>query len=126
MLMYANSFDRAPTYMDLRINNTLSNEYAKLMSNLGVNFVPRMEEPFTFSTDMGNVSYTVPSFHGAFGIPGSNGALPHQPNFALAAGREDSFDIALSCAEGMALLGWRVLTDDDVAAGAKRDFDTVE
>lgn len=95
------------------------------MQGLGVTFIPRLEEPFTFSTDMGNVSYAIPSFHGAFGIPGSEGALPHQPNFAKAAKREDSFDIALSCAEGMALLGWRVLTSEEFAAAARHDFDTM-
>ncbi|KAH8169402.1 peptidase family m20/M25/M40 domain-containing protein [Sarocladium implicatum] len=120
------TYNQAPTYKDLRINNTLSAEYAKLMRGLGVTFVPRSEEPFTFSTDMGNVSYAVPSFHGAFGIPGSEGALPHQPNFAKAARGEDSFDIALSCAEGMALLGWRVLSCGEVATGARRDFETLE
>ncbi|KAG9256584.1 uncharacterized protein F5Z01DRAFT_634167 [Emericellopsis atlantica] len=112
----------APTYKNLRINNTLSNEYTKLMAQRGVTFIPRSEEPFTFSTDMGNVSFAVPSFHGAFGISGSNGALPHQPDFRLAAALRESFDIALSCAEGMAMLGWRVLTDDAVAAGAREDF----
>ncbi|ROT38196.1 hypothetical protein SODALDRAFT_340407 [Sodiomyces alkalinus F11] len=111
-----------PTYMNLRINNTLSQEFAKGMTLMGVKTIPRSEEPFTFSTDMGNVSYVVPTFHGAFGIPAPKDAMPHQPKFAEASGTDEAHDIALSCAKGMALLGWRVLTDDEVAAKAMRDF----
>lgn len=93
------------------------------MERIGIKTIPRSEEPVTFSTDMGNVSYAVPSFHGTFGIPAAENAGPHQPKFAEASGTDEAHDIALSCAKGMALLGWRVLTDDKVAAGAMRDFE---
>ncbi|KAL2752987.1 hypothetical protein ACRALDRAFT_1052744 [Sodiomyces alcalophilus JCM 7366] len=116
------NYIHAPTYMDLRINNTLSQEFAKLMALMGIKTIPRSEEPVTFSTDMGNVSYAVPSFHGTFGIPAPKDAGPHQPKFAEASKTDEAHDISISCAKGMALLGWRVLTDDEVAAGAMRDF----
>lgn len=108
--------------MDLRINNTLSMEFTKAMTLTGVKTIPRSEEPFTFSTDMGNVSYVLPTFHGAFGIPAPADAMPHQPKFEHAAGTDEAHEVAISCAKGMALLGWRVLTDDEVARGAVRDF----
>lgn len=94
------------------------------MGTLGEKVIPRSDDPFTFSTDMGNVSFAVPSFHGAFGIPAAKDAMPHQAKFAEASGTEVAVDVALSCAQGMALLGWRVLTDDDFAAGAWKDFNT--
>ena len=96
------------------------------MTLLGGKVISRSEEPFTFSTDMGNVSYVVPAFHGAFGIPAPKDAMPHQPRFAEASGTDAAHDVAVSCAKGMALLGWRVLTDDGVAAGAVRDFNEKE
>lgn len=108
--------------MDLRINDTLSLEYTKLMGLLGENVIPRSDVPFTFSTDMGNVSYSVPSFHGAFGIPAPKDAMPHQPKFQQASGTDAAFDVAIKCSKGMSLLGWRVLTNREVASGAVKDF----
>lgn len=115
-----------PTYKDLRINNTLSREFTQAMALMGVKVIERNEEPATFSTDMGNVSYALPAFHGTFGIPAPKDAMPHQRGFATAAGTDAAHDVAISCAKGMALLGWRVLTDDGVAEGAMRDFNDKE
>lgn len=112
--------------MNLRINNTLSMEFTKGMTLLGGKVIPRSEEPFTFSTDMGNVSYAVPSFHGAFGIPAPKDAMPHQPKFAEASGTDAAHDRAVQCGKGMALLGWRVLTDASVAENALKDFNVPE
>ncbi|KAH7123073.1 hypothetical protein EDB81DRAFT_665755 [Dactylonectria macrodidyma] len=121
------NYIHAPTYMDLRINDTLSREFTQAMNTLGRGkVIPRSEEPFTFSTDMGNVSYAVPTFHGAFGIPAPKDAMPHQPRFAEAAGTDDAHSVAICCAKGMALLGWKVLVDDEVAKGAVRDFEEKE
>ncbi|KAM5350197.1 hypothetical protein ACJ41O_006702 [Fusarium nematophilum] len=120
------NYIEAPAYTELRINNTLSYEFAKIMGTMGSQVIPRSDEPFTFSTDMGNVSFAVPSFHGAFGIPAPKDAMPHQPKFKEASGTDEAHEVAISCAKGMALLGWRVLTDDEVAVGAMEDFKTPE
>jgi hypothetical protein len=50
----------------------------------------------------------------------------HHPSFALAAGKIEAHDAALRCAKGMAMMGYKVLTDSKVAEGAKKDFDTIE
>ncbi|KPM36713.1 hypothetical protein AK830_g9862 [Neonectria ditissima] len=120
------NYIHTPTYMDLLINNTLSQEFTQAMTLMGIKVIPRSEEPFTFSTDMGNISYTVPTFHGAFGIPAPRDAMPHQPRFAEASGTDAAHEVAINCAKGMALLGWRVLTDDKVAQNAVRDFEEKE
>ncbi|CAM1509532.1 Fc.00g032710.m01.CDS01 [Cosmosporella sp. VM-42] len=119
-------YTHTPSYTDLRINNTLSREFTQAMTLMGVKVIPRSEEPFTFSTDMGNVSYVVPTFHGAFGIPAPKYAMPHQHQFAEASGTDAAHGVAVSCAKGMALLGWKLLTEDEVAAGAARDFNEKE
>ncbi|KAH6988459.1 hypothetical protein EDB80DRAFT_755899 [Ilyonectria destructans] len=112
--------------LNLRINSTLSREFTRAMTLMGGKVIERNDEPVTFSTDMGNVSYVVPAFHGSFGIPAPKDAMPHQRGFATAAGTDAAHDVAISCAKGMALLGWRVLTDDEVAEGAMRDFNDKE
>lgn len=74
------------------------------------------------STDMGNVSHIIPSFHGAFVIPARKDVSAHNPAFAACAGTDGGHKSALTCAKGMAMLALRVLIDEDVAKRAKEDF----
>lgn len=71
------------------------------------------------------MSYTVPSFHGGFAIPAPSGVTGHHPSFAEAAGTDGAHVSAIKCSKGMAMLGWRVLTDPSVATGARRDFEHI-
>ncbi|KLU90325.1 hypothetical protein MAPG_09289 [Magnaporthiopsis poae ATCC 64411] len=64
------------------------------------------------STDMGDVTYECPGFHGAFGIDTEVGQSNHTLAFAAAAGTDESFRRAVACGKGMALAAWRVLSDD--------------
>ncbi|KJK63416.1 M20 Peptidase Aminoacylase 1-like protein 2-like amidohydrolase subfamily protein [Aspergillus parasiticus SU-1] len=112
------------TYMDLRVNDTLSEMYVKEMAALGEKFLPREVQAKAFgSTDMGNVSYVVPSFHGAFTIPVSSGVACHNLDFATAAATDEAHSIAIKCAKGLAMLAIRVLVEDKVAVAARRDFE---
>lgn len=114
-------------YTDLRANPTLCHKYSKLMSSLpGEKIIPLLDKPVTASTDMGNVSYTVPSFHGVFAIPTPPNVVMHQAPFAEAAAGSEAHQAALQAAKGMAMLAWSVLTDDQVAQDARRDFERVE
>lgn len=81
------------------------------------------EKPYTASTDMGNVSQIVPSFHGAFGVPTAPGIAIHNPRFAAAAGTDEAHEVCLKCAKGMAMLAIQVLLDDELASSAVRDFE---
>lgn len=109
--------------MDLRANATLSQKYAEEMAVLGESVKPFLDEPWIASTDMGNVSYTVPSFHGSFVIPTPPDSVLHHPSFAAAAATGEAHNAAIKSAKGMAMLAWRVLTDETVAAGARADFE---
>lgn len=71
----------------------------------------------------GNVSYICPSFHGIFGIPATEGAYNHTPGFTAAAGTDRAHDLAIVTAKGMAIAGWKILTDDTVAAAVRQDFE---
>ena len=109
-------------YVDLRINSSLCKAYVESMAYLGFKIMQELWTPTEASTDMGNVSYLVPSFHGAFPIPTTLDVAAHNPKFAACAGTDEAHVAALNCAKGMAMLAIRVLTEDDVADGARMDF----
>ncbi|KAF2143941.1 uncharacterized protein K452DRAFT_164416 [Aplosporella prunicola CBS 121167] len=115
-----------PFYKNLRVNRTLSQYYADDMAELGENVLAMHDEPGTASTDMGNVSWAVPSFHGGFGISAPPGVSAHHPAFAEAASKDSAHEAAIKAAKGMALLGWRALTDTKVSEGAKKNFEDEE
>lgn len=110
--------------MDLRVNQTLCKTYVQDMARLGQPVALNMAEPASASTDMGNVSYLVPSFHGAFTITSDPEVAIHSPKFAEVASTDEAHAAAMRTAKGMAMLAIRVLIEEDVAAGAKRDFET--
>ncbi|KZL67286.1 hypothetical protein CT0861_10288 [Colletotrichum tofieldiae] len=118
------SYIVAPTYMNLRANDTLCKVYVEDMAAIGETIQIHQAKPFNASTDMGNVSHLVPSFHGAFVIPTSPDVAGHNPKFAAAAATDEAHTAAIKCAKGMAMLAIRVLTDDLIAEGAKKDFIT--
>jgi amidohydrolase len=86
-------------YTDMRHDSELAAIYRRHAESLGRVFVD--EPPAPVSTDMGNVSYAVPSIHPFIGIE-SHGALPHQAAFADACATPSAdqaiFDGALSMA----------------------------
>ncbi|WQF84138.1 Putative peptidase M20, xaa-Arg dipeptidase, bacterial exopeptidase dimerization [Colletotrichum destructivum] len=114
----------APTYMNLRANDTLCKAYVEDMASIGETIQLHQAKPFNASTDMGNVSHLVPSFHGAFVIPTLPDVAGHHPEFAAAAATDEAHAAALKSAKGMAMLAIRVLTDDLIANGARKDFTT--
>lgn len=111
-------------YADLRPNFPICQAFQDAMVGSGYqvqNNTTRATTPA--STDQGNVSYECPSWQGIFGIP-SNGAFPHTTGFAGGAGSEASFERCLLNIEGMAAVGYRVLSDDQFAEEVKKNFET--
>lgn len=78
--------------------------------------------PLPGSTDQGNVSYVVPSFHGGFAIPCPPGAYNHTKGFTACAGTAEAHDLAMQAGKGMAIAGWRILSDETVASEVWNDF----
>jgi len=117
-------YEMLNTYADLRPNRTMCELYAAAMAAMDspVGCDPTAE-PLSGSTDMGNVSYECPSFHGMFGIRCPPGASNHTLGFTAAAGTERAFEQAVVAAKGMAVVGWNILADDSVAAAMKRDYE---
>jgi len=113
----------SPTYHNLRANKTLCELYAQDMNEFGTKIQVNQEKLMNASTDMGNVSHIIPSFHGAFVIPADKGISAHNPAFAACAGTDEGHKAALTCAKGMAMLALRVLIDEGVTKRAKDDFE---
>ncbi|OTA89494.1 hypothetical protein M434DRAFT_373758 [Hypoxylon sp. CO27-5] len=113
----------APTYSNLIANKALCETYVGEMESIGEKVLLRQDKPITASTDMGNVSHVVPSFHGAFAIPADLDVSLHNPKFAAAASTDDAHEIALKCAKGLAMLATRVLLDGELATRARYDFE---
>ncbi|KAL2840390.1 hypothetical protein BJY01DRAFT_218509 [Aspergillus pseudoustus] len=99
----------APCYKDVVINDTLCEFYTSEMEALGRKVLLRNPTIATVSTDMGNVSHEVPSFHGVFGIPTAPNIPGHHPAFAEAAVGDEAHAEAILSAKAMAMLGWLVI-----------------
>jgi metal-dependent amidase/aminoacylase/carboxypeptidase family protein len=93
----------SPTYLNLRANNALCETYAQDVGTFESRVQIKQQKPMNASTDMGNVSHLVPSFHGGFIIPAGPEISAHNPGFAACAGTEEAHKAALTCAKGMAV-----------------------
>ncbi|KAF8853609.1 metal-dependent amidase/aminoacylase/carboxypeptidase [Acephala macrosclerotiorum] len=103
------------TYADLRPSRTLCLAYSEVMKSVAPEDawpVPEKEEPGAYSTDQGNVSYVVPSFHGLYAIPIKDNAANHTPGFTDAAGTDEAHRLTLLTSKGMAGVAVKVLTDE--------------
>ena len=110
------------SYADVRPSAALCAAYTEAMPKGEVAY----GEPRDFlagSTDMGDVCYECPGFHGAFGIATAEGEANHTKGFAAVAGTEESFKKALECGVGMARVAWKVLTDDVFADQMREEWE---
>ncbi|CAH0023113.1 unnamed protein product [Clonostachys rhizophaga] len=109
-------------YADLRPSPKLCRAYMNAMAEGTIAY----DEPADIlagSTDMGNVSYETPSFHAGFAVDTEPGVNLHTHEFTVAAGTRGALDRAIECGKGMALIGWRVLSDDAFAHDVYEDWE---
>jgi metal-dependent amidase/aminoacylase/carboxypeptidase family protein len=92
------------------------------MAHIGEKIILKFDQPLTASTDMGNVSHLIPSFHGGIAIPTEPGVAMHNPRFAASARTEEAHVAAIKAAKGMAMLGLRMILDSQLAEQALADF----
>jgi len=110
-----------PVYADMMHDADLTELYRRNLESLGRTFLdtgggpvdPDALQMTRFSTDMGNVSYVVPSIHPILGI-NSAPWVNHQPEFAAATVAPDA-DAAIL--DGAVALAWTAIdaaTDEGV------------
>ncbi|KAE8340492.1 hypothetical protein BDV24DRAFT_151856 [Aspergillus arachidicola] len=115
-------YETREAYADLRPNKALCANYDSVMETLGFP-VASSGATQPGSTDMGNVTYVCPGFHGGFAVPADPGAFNHTPSFTKAAGTSEAYELAINTAKGMAVVGWNVLSDDSLAERVRNDFE---
>ncbi len=105
-------------FENLRSNQTLSKLFANNLESLKLQFVETLEE--VGSTDMGNVSYVVPSIHPMYKI-GTN-EVYHTKEFTSVTNIPESHMVTLTMAKGMAYTGIDVLTSPGLLQEIKLQF----
>lgn len=98
-------------YDDMRHDSELAAIYRRNGETLGRTFKDVTDSPY--STDMGNVSYVVPSIHPDIGID-TEGAVNHQAAFAAACVRPSADKAVLDGALAMALTVIDIAEDETV------------
>jgi amidohydrolase len=110
------------SYSDLATNDTMANVYVDHVRGTGKT-LPSKEVALrgpAGSTDMGNVSYALPSIHPMFAIPTTAGN--HTPGFTEAAATVEAHEATLSAAQGLALTALDLYTDAALLASAAAEY----
>lgn len=109
------------SYLDVIHNKSLLGTFEENMKTLNLgNRIPEKEFPAGGSTDMGNVSYAVPSIHPMFYI-GSD-ALNHTHEFTAAAGDPIAQPYTLAQGKALAMTAIDVFTNPQLLTQIKEDF----
>lgn len=109
-------------YRNMRNNGPMAERFATHFAALGRPSVMTDPAIGTGSTDMGDVSYTVPSIHPWIGICEQGEALCHQRKFAECAVSERGLESMLTAAKALARTGAELLTDAALRAHASAAF----
>ncbi|KAF7723196.1 hypothetical protein EC973_002271 [Apophysomyces ossiformis] len=108
--------------IDVFQNDTLGYQYIKYMEEEGVKMPAReeTEKEVSGSTDMGNVSYTLPSLHPGFAI--GTTATNHTVEFSDAARTEPAHEYTLRAARSLSKTAAAVLLDNELFEQVVADF----
>ena len=109
-------------YLDLNTNWPLAERFQAHGEALGREFLALKDLGGAGSTDMGNVSYRVPSIHPMLASAPANVVI-HNPEFAKWAGSEMGDAAALDGAKALALTTAEFLLDSALQTDVKKAFD---
>lgn len=106
-------------FSDMIINSALIEAYERHAAATGLDVYSQPVHAGG-STDMGNVSYVVPSIHPMFGIATEDGN--HTPGFTAGAGRPEAEDVMLKAAKAMAHTAVDVATTPPLLEQVRDEF----
>jgi len=109
-------------YLDLNTNWPLARTFQNHGESLGREFLIPESLGGAGSTDMGNVSYRVPSIHPMLACAPRNVVI-HNPEFARYAGSESGDAAALDGAKALALTAAEFLLDDALRQESRKAFE---
>lgn len=107
---------------DVFMNDAMTLNFKHYMEEEGITYEPRVDEEQTGtgSTDMGNISYVVPSIHPAYGIHTT--AANHTNEFAAAARTLVAHQDTLRAAKCLSMTAAEIMVDDDLYKKVVDDF----
>lgn len=114
----------SPTYFEVMSNDIMAELYRAQMADLGVQLPTREQQSGGIggaSTDMGNVSYLVPSIHPIFGIP--TNAPNHTPGFTAAAATEEAHANTIRAAKALASTALELYLRPELLQDARKEFE---
>lgn len=106
---------------DMKNNTTMAKLFEKNLKVLGEKVQAPDPKAGKGSTDMGNVSYVVPSIHPSIAI-GPRKLAGHSREFAEASVSERGHEAMLIAAKAMALTSVDLFTDEALMKKVKREF----
>lgn len=110
-----------PTYADLITNETMVGLYRENAARLGRLVLDHKLAPVVGSTDMGNVSYEVPSIHPMIKVAPSH-AVIHSPEFAGFTDGAEADEAVLDGAKAMAMTIADLWLQPGLLAAAQEEF----
>jgi metal-dependent amidase/aminoacylase/carboxypeptidase family protein len=109
-------------YKDMRDNMTMARRFGEHLRPLGVEFQEKDPTAAAGSTDMGDVSYAVPSIHPYMAICDIGESMCHQDTFVECANRPRGYQTMLNAAKAMALTVYDLLTQPEFLAAVKAEW----
>ena len=107
-------------YSDMQNSTPLVDCYRRNAEAVGMEPV-EIEQAGGGSTDMGNVSYAVPSIHPGYAVESESGN--HSPGFTAAAGSAEAHARMITASKALALTALDLFSDPALLAEAKREFE---
>lgn len=113
-----------PAYADVSTNDVIAEAYCENMERFEVRMPPKAatEGLGGASTDMGNVSYVVPSIHPVFAIPVEDGAGNHTAGFTAAAATEEAHRATLRASKALAMTALDLYSSPEMLKKAWAEF----
>ena len=111
------------SYLEIISNATLADLYAANLTTLGVKYT--LVDDFPGSTDMGNVSYVVPSIHPVYTI-GVGTAVNHTSDFTKISNTPQAHSQTLTAGKAMAYTAIDVLSTKGAMEEMKSSFDAAK
>lgn len=111
--------EEARTYKDVISNSILSNLFLENTQELGLDY-SKATQNFSASTDMGNVSYIVPSIHPLYSIGTS--AVNHTRAYTEATNTDTAHSSTRLAAKAMAMTAIDILCNPDLRSQVQREF----
>ena len=101
------------------VNSVLADAYCKNCASLKFDFKPPVAGG---STDMGNISYAIPSIHPYFNV-GTSASI-HSQEFTAAANTDYAHERAISAGKAMAMTAIEILCVPELLPSIRTSFDT--